>query len=373
MIRPILLTVYVVLIIVPLSFSCREKHADQAVYMTFDDVAYIKDFPNEFLLQDPQPAEIDEIGIRNFAIYDSIMVVGTSKEMGIWSFYSLPSSENLGSFMKNGGGPLEFTNTPSTNNQADFITEGEELVAYLYDFGTGNVKKLNITKSLLSKELYLREHNISLPPFLSNFLLVDSTNFFVKEIDNKDTQQLRYLYSKEGKTSSPVLETLNSAKLRMGSDFNILSTNTKLNRTLKRIIEAPTELNYLNLYSLDGSFAKTICIGEKLDDISEIQSRKPQWDRKYSFVNCRAFEDFFGVIHQNETFKDYQTTKRRLPSILLFDWDGKPLAKLKMENRFQYFDIDFINNHLYTFDPDSDEFLRFEIHDILETLTKDHH
>jgi hypothetical protein len=55
-----------------------------------------------------------------------------------------------------------------------------------------------------------------------------------------------------------------------------------------------------------------------------VQNERPQWNRRFVFVNIQAFDDFFGVIYVNESFKDYETIRRRLPSILLFDWKGKP-------------------------------------------------
>ena len=153
-----------------------------------------------------------------------------------------------------------------------------------------------------------------------------------------------------------------------GDDFNILATNTKYNDILKRFVEAPTDLNYINIYSLDSAIAKTICIGDKLADISMIQKEWPKWNRKYVFVNIQAFNDFFGVIYVNESNKSYQTKRKQLPTIMLFDWEGIPLAELKMENHFTHFDIDFLNQELYTFDIHSDEFFKFDVRDILSTL-----
>ena len=350
--------------------SCNTSTSSPPVYMTFNEIEYINQFPETFFLKKGENPEIDVIGIRDFRIFDSIMVMGTSNPNGIWSFISLPSNKKLGSFLKRGEGPLEFMQGPSTSNGATFVHENGRLLAFLYDFEKGDVKKFNISQSLNDGELHLTQIESSLPPFLSNFIMLDSITYFTKEIGNRDTQQLRFIYKNGEKISLPLLDRLNQAALKEGSDFNILATNTKFSDVKNRFIEAPTGLNYINIYALDSSIVKTICIGEELSDISKIQDEWPQWDRKYVFVSNQAFDDFFGVIYVNESFKDYETIRKQLPSIMLFDWEGNPLAELKMENHFTDFDIDFKRQELYTFDVHSDEFLKFDIQIVLQHLNK---
>jgi len=206
------------------------------------------------------------------------------------------------------------------------------------------------------------------PPYLFNFIMIDISNFFIKELGNRDTQQLRSLYQKRGKTNLQVLDKLNQATLSEGKDFNILSTKTIYSDIHDKFVEVPTSLNFINLYSLDSTFTKSICIGEELSDISVVQNEFPQWNRTLTFVNVRAFNNFFGVIHVNESFRNYETIRATLPSIMLFDWDGEPLAELKMENHLTHFDIDFLNQELYTFDVHSDEFFKYGISEVLAKL-----
>lgn len=348
--------------------SCQGSSSDKPIYMGFDDVEFVTEFPQIFTLEEKVIPEIDVIGIRNFLIYDSIMVIGTSNPDAIWSFFSLPDYRPLGSFLTRGEGPLEFMQGPTTSGNSKIMREKGQLVAYLYDFQKGNLKKFEISQSLASGELHLDPLEVKLPAFLPNFIMMDSSTFFTKEIGNRDTQQLRYVYEAGEKKSLPILDKLNQAAIMEGEDFNILATNTKYNDIRKRFVEAPTDLNYVNIYSLDSAIAKTICIGDKLADISMIQKEWPKWNRKYVFVNIQAFNDFFGVIYVNESNKSYQTKRKQLPTIMLFDWEGTPLAELKMDNHFTHFDIDFLNHELYTFDVHSDEFFKFDVRDILSKL-----
>jgi len=349
-------------------YSCGNNSSNQPIYMTFDQVDYISNFPETFVLNNTKVPSIDIIGIRSFVIHDSIMILGTTNPKGIWSVISLPDYQVLGSFLERGEGPLEFMQGPNTSNKTKFIREKGELVAYIYDFQKGIVKKFNVDKSITSGELQLSVIEDNFPPFLFNFIMIDSSNFFIKELGNRDTQQLRSLYQKREKTNLPILDKLNQAALSEGKDFNILSTNTAYSDIHGRFVEAPIGLNYINLYSLDSTITKTICIGEELSDISVVQNEFPQWNRKYIFANVSTFDNFFGVIHVNESFRNYETIRTKLPSIMLFDWDGEPLAELKMEKHLTHFDIDFINQELYTFDVHSDEFFKYDIKDVLLKL-----
>ncbi|MFC4871156.1 hypothetical protein [Negadavirga shengliensis] len=106
---------------------------------------------------------------------------------------------------------------------------------------------------------------------------------------------------------------------------------------------------------------------KKLDDLSLIE--KTDWDdRILKFSDLRVYDDFFGVVYINEKEKIYETSRKNLPSILLFNWNGDPIAKLKLQNYISSFDIDFTQSELYTFDIQSDEFFKYDISDILDEL-----
>jgi hypothetical protein len=367
---PLKLAIFTLIIFLSFIYSCKETSSDKPNYMAFDHVEYVNDFPATFIIKDRNIPDIKVIGIRNFVIYDSLMVLSTSNPEGIWSFISLPDLQILGSFLKRGEGPLEFMQGPSAADKTKIVREKDRLVAYIYDFQKGKLKKLDIGQTIATGEMHLNLMEAALPPFLSNFIMVDSITFFIKEIENRDRQQNRYLILSGKKTELPILGKLNQATLNEGGDFNILATNTRYSDVNKRFVEAPTGLNYINLYSLDSSIAKTICFGDKLTDIVEVENERPQWNRKIVFLNIKAFDSFFAVIHVNESFKDYEVKRKRLPSIFLFDWEGKPLAELKMHNHFTHFDIDFINQELYTFDSHSDEFFKFDVRNMLASLNR---
>ena len=338
-------------------------------YMVLDDIKYVTEFPQIFLLQNKVEANTNIIGIRGFAIHDSIMILSTGNKDGFWSFVSLPDYNYCGNFLTTGQGPFEFL-FPLFAEKAMLYKENNQLYAYMYDMQKGEVLKMNVDESIKTKKLHLFK-KASINPFLSNFVMIDSAKFFCKEIYNNGTviQQLRYILDSGTKIIPDVLQKLNQSSIKENEDLNILTTITKFNADKNLIVEAPVYLNYINIYSLDenGSLRKTICVGNKLNNIGEIQDKR-EWDRIQTYEDLRIFTDFWGVLLIGEDRKTYQTGRKKLPSIILFDWQGEPLARLNLDHFITSFDIDFTNGHLYTLDVLSDEFYKYDINDILVKL-----
>lgn len=347
--------------------SCQSPSTEQSDYMAFENIKFVTEFPETFVLHEKKVPDVDIIGLKSFAIKDSILILNTANRNGIWSIYSLPNYTYFGRFLNRGEGPLEFMQGPSVKTNAKIIKEGDQLLAYLYDFQKGRLLKFDISESIASKELHLTILKDDLPPFLFNFKMIDNNSYFSKEISNSNTQQIRSIVENGEKKILPILNKLNEAAILEGEDVNILSTMTELSDHKNRFVEMPIGLNYINLYSLDSTIANTICIGESLVDISAIQ-REHRWFRTYTFADLCVFDDFFGVVFINQGEAEYQTARTKLPSIMLFDWEGNPLAELKLETHITSFDIDLRNQELYTFDLHSEEFFKFDVRDILIKL-----
>jgi hypothetical protein len=334
--------------------------------MSLDEVRYVNEFPQTFSIDSAIEVNADIIGMKYFHIYDSLLIFSTEDKDGLWSFVSLPDYRFLGKFLTKGNGPYEFFQSPSVGHQHFFREEGE-LFCFIYDFQRGKLYRMNVDESIRDSRLSIDMLNDSLPPFMFNFVVIDSATFLCREIDGTQTQQTRFLWHNGQKTGTPLLGKLNRAAVRAGEDFNILSNITKRNSESNLVVEMPVLLNYINMYSPDGSFGKTICIGKKLDNIGKIQDESME-NRIYPFISLSLFSEFWGVIYVNEDTKTYLTERKKLPVILLFDWNGEPLAKLKLNGFITSFDIDFINGYLYTLDLYTDVFCKYDIRDILEKL-----
>lgn len=104
-----------------------------------------------------------------------------------------------------------------------------------------------------------------------------------------------------------------------------------------------------------------------LDNIENIQDREKK-DRIYTFTDLRLFSKFWGAVFVNEDKMTYQTERKKLPVIMLFDWQGEPLAELKLNHFITMFDIDFRNGNLYALDIYTDVLYKYNISDILKKL-----
>ena len=347
--------------------SCSDNVITTDKYMVLDDVEYIRTFPNTYALSDRIDPEIDIIGINDFCVLDSMIAFSTKGGDSLWTFISLPDYTPLGRFLTSGDGPFEFIQIPRVSFKTSFYREKGQLFAGIYDFQKGKLFKMNVDASLDSGISQMSILKDSLPPFLFSFVMIDSVHYFCKEVNIEQTQQIRYIIGSGKRTISSDMQRLNQVQINENEDINIISAITKMSAVNGMIVEMPIGLNYINMYSLDGSLGKTICVGDKLDDIKDIED-KVRWDRVYTYADLRLFEEFWGVVFINEDMKTYQTERKKLPSILLFNWDGKPLAQLKLPHFITSFDIDFATGYLYTFDVHTDEFFKYDIGNILQEL-----
>lgn len=355
------------LIIIHYLFSCSDKINEDGLYMTFENIERVKEFGITEKIKPISTPNIDLIGLKSFIIKDSLLITYNIGKKGMLTFYLLPSYKKLGNFLDRGDGPNEHGSGPwiSDNHSIRKINGSYQLT--LYDFNSGKVLDVDLKKSLLNNETILKNETFQLPPNLFEFSVIDSTTYFVKELGNSDTQQLRFLITNDEFTVPPIFERLNSISINPREDFNILSTQSKYSPKVKRIIEAPIGLNYINIYSLDGTFSKSLFIGDSPSDINLIQ-KLDRFERMYIFSDLRIFETFFGVVFINQTEMEYELSGAKGSTILLFDYEGNPLAKLIPETPLTSFDIDLEKGELYGFNLKTDEFLKYNVKNILNKI-----
>lgn len=358
----------VVIIFIFLNFwNCASDPKERLTDMAFDNIKYIDSFPQSFSING-EKIDIDVIGVRNFIISDSTIIMSTNNKDSLWVIANLPDLQVQGSILKKGQGPTELSISPSTTYNTKLIKENNQLFAYIYEYHKGELIKLNITASLNTGNSDISIINDSLPKSLLNFIVIDDSTYLCKEARNNHTQQIRYIYKQKKEVNDySILDKLNNISIRDNEDINILSTITKHNPSNDIIIEMPIGLNYINMYSLDDSFEQTVCVGKSLFNIERIQNNN-RWDRIYTFSDLRLFENFWGVLYINESEKDYQVKRKKFPSILLFDWNGNSLAKLTLNQLATSFDIDFQTSQIYTFDVETEFFYKYNITNVLSSL-----
>ena len=341
--------------------GCKSKptYTSGPDYMILDEVVFVDKFPHSFELSRPTSVSVEILGGLDFEIHDSLMIFATSKEDPMWEFYKLPEFKYLGGYLRKGNGPTEFLQSRWIYKTL-FSERHGQFFASFYDFDKGRFLDMDISETLDNGHLSISPKR-AVPPQLERLIPLDDDTFFCKELSRtKLTRQNRYLLKGDSRSETDVLAKLNEAYVSPDQDHNILATLTGYNHRSGRIIEAPVMLNYINIYSLDGSFGKTICMDEKLDNIRDIELLERN-KRLGTFGSLRVYDDMFGVMS-----RDNEDGRRS--TIWFFDMDGAPLAEFKLDKTTTTFDIDFNEGTLYTHSYESEDFFKYDIREYLGAL-----
>lgn len=360
--------IYTLCAILFISCGGKSQKNSNGKYMSTADIEIVNNFPKTIDLPSPETVNINSIGITDFKVLDSCIVVSTKGDTGLLNFYRKNDLAPLGSFLNIGNSREEVAYEPSLSTLMNFYRVSDSLYVDVYNFMKRRMLTFNVDECLEKKHSILKaEYENFEKPILSAKRLPDG-KYLIKELNDNQTMQTRSIVDlKSGNvTITPLMKKLNDVSVKAGEDFNIISTITQVGKD-GRIFEMPIGLNYINIYTPDGSFAKTICPGDKPDDIDNI-TKTNKWKRKYTFADIKVFGNFFGVVKIDEEEGTYQTKRTKKPSILLFTLDGKPLAEIKMKRQITSFDIDQQNNILYTFDSETEEFMKYDISKWLPAL-----
>ena len=328
-------------------------------YMAFtDNVVYVEDFPEVYSMTDAQELSTGIVGALNFKIEDSLMIVGTMGDYP-WKVLSLSDFSKIAELIRIGNGPGEFISAPFPS-QAEFYREGGETYCYLSDMNKREMYRLNFSESLRKGQTEMETIGEMLPyPSMAMVYLGDSTYFYKTLVDNM-TGYIRSMIV-DGESSTPEwLTEINSVRVDPGKDFNLLSAMTGYNRSRNMVVEIPVMLNNINLYTLDGSFRKTVNLGKKMSDIGKLQEL-PMAAQPYSFGTSRLYDGFFASLYLGETAYTYELGRTQMPHIYCFDYEGNPLADILLDEQVTSFDFDFENGWLYVLDQITDRMWRYAL------------
>lgn len=305
------------------------------------DVERIDAFPYEYNLGETKPLDIDLTGAVNVFAADSLMVSEYLSGPFFWKVYSLQTRKWLGSMLRSGHGKGEVVQLPSDGCP---MIQGGQLMCDLWMAESQTWGRVNLTKSIANRST-VWEDNVKIPldgTFLDVFRLDDSSFFSVRLAGNGRRERG---VIKDGRfVMLDQLGTLNT--LGTDDEYNTLSSVVRLNPQRDRVVEAMIRLNELVIYSLRTNFRKTLSMGDDLQDVKTVSS-KPRWFQRKSFGYLSAYKDFFGVLYYDCSMKDYQSDKAGKTDLLFFDWNGAPLARIRIPYQATSFFI--YGNSLYVF------------------------
>ena len=210
--------------------------------------------------------------------------------------------------------------------------------------------------------------NDSVPSALRMLYINDST-YLYWTLAADQSCQTRCLQCGTEKIRTKSMEKLDSRTITVkdGFMFNVLSSFPAYDASRDIVIEASMMLNTIDLYSLQGDFEKTVCLGRKADDIEKICSGGIQGLRS-TFTRPILFDDFFAVMYKGGLTITPPMYKAPDPRIYLFGYDGSPKAELVMHEGASAFDIDADGGFLYTLDRERELIQRYDISEALEAI-----
>lgn len=321
--------------------------------LLLDTVKYVQTIPKLATLCEDNvtPVATPTPYIKNFAVIDTLLFIDTNQENGLLNIMSIDSGKSYGYLLDKGRAKGEFGFGIHLTLYTTFEHHVDSLFASFYDLVTGRLYRMNVTKQITEGECNMQEVIMSeeLPRSAYWVKTICDTLVFIKTIDKMGTRQSRSIITKNGIISNKVTDILNKFEIPPKEDLNIISSLIAFSQSNNMFVEAMIGMNYLNIYSLHKEKGITLCIGKKLDRLSDILSTS-KFERKYTFADLRAYSFGFAVLKYDIEEKVYQSGEDFYPSILMFDWNGNPIGEVKSELKFDHFDIDTRNGCLYILD-----------------------
>ena len=321
----------------------------EALYFAFDNITAVDSFPNTADLTqiDPEIVDIDVAGMQNVSIYDSLLCVMSSNANGYMYVYNKNTMHFYGSFIKQGRGPGEVLWNPGFNHfsRSDdgrlFFSDNMQIIELDLD---ASVKKGQTVASVYKEN---QPNNL-------DYYLVVSDSFKVAKSINPAMDGFTRVVIKDGKSRSTVnQEILNGKVLTKGDPgkFNLLGSAMAYDSKNDVVVEMSIMTNTINLYSLFSDFAMTLCVGEKPDDIHRLE-KAIYGSTGDVFRDLKTYEDIFLVLYAKG--KGEKT-------VMAFQWDGRPVASIKVPKYVGGVCADLDNNVLYAVDSENERLLKWNL------------
>lgn len=334
-----------------LSVSCTNSGI-----MSFRDVRYVTDgeWPETLTFSEcnviPLPFETP----KDFILLgDSLALFSTDDGEGFYKICRQEDFSLINSFIKRGRGPGEMPVPEFAGNFSMSQRNGHAIADF--DGGNGKWISLDITSSLSEGVPVIS--SVDCPNNLALAALrLDERSYYFKELNRADKSQRRYILHDGKEETTKALDALNSVIPRVEDDgfsYNIISTITRFDPKHQMFVEASLFLNTIHIYSRDGSFSRTICLGNKLDNIKKIGSL---------MHSSRYASDIF-IGDPSDPDVGFQVLclgdGKAIPSsILCFAWDGSPVRKIVLSGNATYFQMR--KGAIYTLDPAEEIFCKYQ-------------
>ncbi|KYG83853.1 BF3164 family lipoprotein [Roseivirga echinicomitans] len=305
----------------------------------------VKEFPKTATISGT-PAKDIEITTRwaNLVVVDTFLVI-QKRESPFIKIYSTNSHQLLAEFGTQGSGPNEFE-MPNLLKQISYDEENDSPVVTLYDIATRRTSKINVLKVIEGKNDAITQERI---PEINDILVL----LFYKDdsllLARPETggRFVIYNYSNSRVVHTPFVPELQVPVSDYAKSL-IYSSFVALNKKKRKFVAAPTFLNELNFFDLQGNYINSTIISPR-------EKLLPPPEKE---IFPSGMERYFSSLEAVEN-KIY-TSKRGIDEgkIQVFDWDGNPLEQYTLDHngRIGSFAYDNIHKQFYVFFPNEEPY-----------------
>ena len=357
--------------------GCGDRRKVPENSLAFADVVYVEDgYPVTWELAQGDTLALPVLGVSDFVVKDSLLIVSNNDNAGRVTVLSLDGGTVYGKFLRMGRGPGEIVSFNGVSSVQFSHKENGHLTACWTEYA-GNLMEWDVTASLESGQTELASRSLELQdsPWLLDAVPLDGQEFLIVHAGADRNSINRFILTSEGeKRTTPPLDRLNSATVKaepesgsgsvVGSGdmvsfsvpgFNLINGSHAYESSRGLIVEAERTLNTMNIFSADGTYARTVCIyGDKVDDVSSVENYS---DARLA-LRPKTYPDFISVLHwlREHEVKQY---------VRLFGYEGEPLAEIPLPEGGIFYDMDIPGGCLYVLISGQELLIRYDVSGLL--------
>ena len=360
--------------------GCGDRRKVPENSLAFADVVYVEDgYPVTWELAQGDTLALPVLGVSDFVVKDSLLIVSNNDNAGRVTVLSLDGGTVYGKFLRMGRGPGEIVSFNGVSSVQFSHKENGHLTACWTEYA-GNLMEWDVTASLESGRTELASRSLELQdsPWLLDAVPLDGQEFLIVHAGADRNSINRFILTSEGeKRTIPPLDRLNSATVKaepesgsgsvVGSGdmvsftvpgFNLINGSHAYESSRGLIVEAERTLNTMNIFSADGTYARTVCIyGDKVDDVSSVENYS---DARLA-LRPKTYPDFISVLHwlREPEVKQY---------VRLFGYEGEPLAEIPLPEGGIFYDMDIPGGCLYVLISGQELLIKYDVSSLLEDI-----
>jgi len=318
----------------------------------------------------------EEIGIHKLIVANEYLLGYTFQKEHFFKVFNLETLEEIGEIAKKGGGPNEF----STFLIFNYVDNKEKNTClWAHDLNTGELYLIDILLSLSEGNIF--SHAKFKLPAAHQFYtayFIDSTRIIGRSTNN--IIEMSRLQGYDSKNDSMIFKLPLFPEIFQKEndvDFTLLKynplyiSNLTFNSEMNLVASAMTDFNRIDIFDVQGNLIRTIeesdrnINGKKFAHYFKSDEGKNNLIYYYKNIDSSSkfiYALFYGKSRSNKTLEKDKVELR------VFDWQGKPIVKILIQDPINEISIDEINGFIYAVDNENDKLLRYDIKFLLNEI-----